>query len=202
MEPLRDWTATPSWENRDEVLARYAAGERDFPGVVIFDNYLVGEDLRDINMSGGNLRWTSFNNADLRVAILSGADLAFTCWFEADLRDADLSNARLENTNLQFADLRGADLSGASLARAHLTSIRRDGSPTFDATTIWPTDPELLDGTRMDGLLVGEWAARMTQLAHELGPNQGPAWAAIRSAAHARLTGFPAAPDGPTGLSR
>ena len=75
-----------------ELLARYAAGERNFSNA----------DLR---------------NADLGDAYLRGANLD-----GADLSNADFSNADLGDADLRGADLRGADLRGANLVGANLTN--------------------------------------------------------------------------------
>ena len=67
----------------EDILKKYAAGERIF----------CNADLSEANLSG----------ADLSEADLSGADLS----------GADLSGANLRWADLRRADLRGADLSGA-----------------------------------------------------------------------------------------
>lgn len=59
--------------NRDELLSRYANGDRDFRGV-----NLSGVDLRGVNLSGADLRGadligTDMRYADLTLATLSGA---------------------------------------------------------------------------------------------------------------------------------
>ena len=75
-----------------ELLEKYAAGERDF--------------------SGAGLLFANLNGANL-----SGANLTDT-----DLRGADLSCADLSNANFTDADLRGANLVGANLVGADLTN--------------------------------------------------------------------------------
>lgn len=42
----------------DELLTRYAAGERDFSGFGLRDIELVDTDLRDINLSSADLSST------------------------------------------------------------------------------------------------------------------------------------------------
>ena len=51
----------------EELLNRYAAGERDFTGV----------SLKGINLSGVNIRDSKLDCADLRAANLSGAKTLF-----------------------------------------------------------------------------------------------------------------------------
>jgi hypothetical protein len=94
---------------RDELLAAYEKGERNFGGV-----NLGGANLCDANLCGANLR-----GADLGGADLGGADLG-----GADLRGADLGGA-----DLGGADLRGADLGGADLGDQWIVQgpARKDG---------------------------------------------------------------------------
>ena len=72
--------------NREELLKRYSAGERDFS----CDNFsgadLSGADLRGVNLHGADLRGVNLRNADLRCADLRGANL----------RGADLSGANID----------------------------------------------------------------------------------------------------------
>lgn len=87
---------------REELLRRYAAGERDFRGADLRGANLRGADLRD-----ANLRWADLTDADLR-----GADLT-----DADLRRANLRRANLRGADLRWADLSNAYLTGAIFAR-------------------------------------------------------------------------------------
>jgi hypothetical protein len=120
---------------------------------------LCGAKLREVNLSGANLR-----NADLRDADLSGAHLrkatpqdseeipgehqneyrkairgrsaSGLLETEAKLSRANLSKANLNRANLSKADLSGADLSGADLSGADLS-----GADLRDAQAI--TNEEL-----------------------------------------------------------
>lgn len=82
------------------------AGHRDCPHCV-----LVGADLSNTCVRGGNLEGANFDGAKLTLMCMSYAD------FEgASFRGADLSGA-----NLAHADLDGADFTGAKLT---ITSFR------------------------------------------------------------------------------
>lgn len=76
--------------NREDLLKRYSAGERDFSCV-----NLRHSDLRGVDLRGAELRHANFSGADLR--------------------GANLSDANLRHSDLRGADLRGADLSGANI---------------------------------------------------------------------------------------
>ncbi len=101
--------------NKEELLAAYAAGRRDFAGVALFDAYLYRADLRFADLTGAWLQ-----GADLRHTDLRSADLIDAYLYRADLRDANLSWADLTCANLRDTNLSGANLSGADLRDADL----------------------------------------------------------------------------------
>jgi uncharacterized protein YjbI with pentapeptide repeats len=97
----------------DELLQRYAAGERNFRGVNLSDEILIwadlrGADLRGANLRGANLNWANLSRVNLIGADLRGADLAW-----ANLNNADLRWANLSEANFSAANLSGTDWSGA-----------------------------------------------------------------------------------------
>ncbi len=92
--------------DEEELLKSYAAGERNFSGII----------LPEANLSGANLSGANFSYANLSVANLSGANLQ-----EANLSHAKLNVARLSGSNLTRANLNGAILNVANLVRADLS---------------------------------------------------------------------------------
>lgn len=100
------WELPPNYtppQSAEELLARYAAGERFFDGA---------------NLGGADLA-----RANLAVARLCGANLR-----AADLDGANLAGASLRGANLRAADLRAANLARASLARANLADTDLGGT--------------------------------------------------------------------------
>ena len=87
-----------SISSADELLRKYAAGERNF---------------RRANLRGAELEYADLSAADLREANLSAADLGGADLSAADLGGADLSAANLSAVNLEGANLEGANLKGA-----------------------------------------------------------------------------------------
>ncbi len=98
-----------------ELLARYAAGERNFSGAKLSGAKLSGAKLSDAKLSGAD-----FYYADLISANLSRADLRRARLSSANLGGADLSSADLNSADFSGANLMSADLSGASLSSANL----------------------------------------------------------------------------------
>lgn len=105
--------------SEQDILSRYAAGEREFR-----HSRIPVADFRGAKLHGIDLSYT-----DMRPrAKLRGADLSDARLVEVLLTDADLSNANLRETrittawlnNVDFrgADLRGADLEGSDISGA------------------------------------------------------------------------------------
>ena len=152
--------------DREELLRRYAAGERDFSGIKSWDSHSDGIDLSGADLSGNMmdevyfarsiLKGVSFRNAelaqsclnaaDLTDADLRGANLIYTTFSSANLTNADLRRAKFHETSFDRANLTGANLSGANLARcifweANLTGANLEGASLRKASfrnTIMP----------------------------------------------------------------
>ncbi len=125
----------------DELLRRYAIGERHFLNANLRCAQLSFLSLCDINLSwaklnlanlsGSNLSKAFFIDADICEANLTDinlsqsqlvrANLTKASLLKADLKKANLSHACLVNANLSQADLRGANLFQADLSGANLT---------------------------------------------------------------------------------
>ena len=134
----------------DELLQRYARGERDFRGVELFDDEyfddepfrrkspvnLKNADLTGINLAGADLSHAGLKGVNFSYADLSGANLSNvdqieeefdTCAPMNDLQESEdvfinLSYTKLSKANLTNADLTGADLTGADLSNVDLTN--------------------------------------------------------------------------------
>jgi len=100
----------------EELLKKYANGERDFTGIV----------LCEVNLNRANLPQANFSRAILSLTNLSGANMS-----EVDLSQAKLNVARLSSTNLAGAKLNGAILNVANMIRADLSNAE-----LIDATLI------------------------------------------------------------------
>lgn len=138
----------------DELIRRYAAGERHFinanlrcamlaksalsevtlsraklSGANLIEANLIGADLTAADLSEANLSGVSLNKANLvrtnlTKANLGCADLRGANLSKANLSEACLCEADLRGANLSFAELRGSDLSKAQLLGANLTDAK------------------------------------------------------------------------------
>jgi len=117
-----------AWEiTAEELLARYADGERDFRGIELIQSegvpldssiHLEGAILRDINLRGAYLRQANLCRSDLTGADLFGVSLESAWLKRAIVRDANLHSANLSWCDLTEADLRGTDLNHMNASRA------------------------------------------------------------------------------------
>jgi hypothetical protein len=93
-------------KSRDELLTRYAAGERSF----------VGSELDSIN-----------EGIDLTGVILDGADFSDS-WIVASFRDASLKGAIFRRANVKTCDFSGANLTDADFRDAPLEATKWSGA--------------------------------------------------------------------------
>lgn len=145
-EPDESIAHDDSHPDAEDLLERYARGDRDFRGLDLHGVSLCAADLRDSNLSEADLSQVDFSDADLTDAVLTLSNLneanliqAVLCG--ANLRDANLSEAELAGANLAGADLTGADLRAADLAGACLDGTilvrtRRDDATDFSSVDL------------------------------------------------------------------
>jgi uncharacterized protein YjbI with pentapeptide repeats len=120
----------------EELLKRYAAGERNFCGVDLSGQLLRGVDLSGANLLEAKLHNTHLEQANLTGVNLSRADLHHVSLTGAILTGANLTESSLHQVNLQDANLRGADLSGASLRQIRLVGADLGGAILPDGSIL------------------------------------------------------------------
>lgn len=113
---------------REELLDRYAAGERDFAGTQLAGINLQNQDLRDIdlreaNLRGGNLRNAKFRDSDLRNIDFRDADLRVTSF-----RGSNLEGARFEGSIRRYATIDAETYSISNWTPDTLLEWRRAGA--------------------------------------------------------------------------
>lgn len=105
----------------DELIKRYAAGERNFVNANLRCALLETRNLSEANLSWSKLSWANLSEANLSTANLTAADLSEANLSQANLRQTCLVGTNLTKANLSMADLRGANLSRACLSETNLT---------------------------------------------------------------------------------
>ncbi|WP_026734895.1 pentapeptide repeat-containing protein [Fischerella sp. PCC 9605] len=111
------WVAVLNRLTTDELLRRYAIGERNFSNANLRCSKLCSLLLSEVNLS-----WAKLNFANLSGANLSKANLTAADFQDANLSDTNLSQSRLVRANLVSANLSRADLKGADLSHACLSN--------------------------------------------------------------------------------
>jgi uncharacterized protein YjbI with pentapeptide repeats len=168
----------------EELLRRYAAGERDFPGVDLsnanlniagLEDYEPGKnDLSGINLSGANLEKASINcvnlsGANLQSANLTGASLYAMALIDADLSDAILDYAEI-SADLTDAIVRGAILECTGFYRADLT--RTDFTGAYFLGVSGESPLEIWDTIMPDGKICNSnnefWSHRLPRIQKRL----------------------------------
>lgn len=104
-----------------ELIKRYAAGERDFPGIDLSFANLSQVNLSGANLSRANLQGANLQQADLSWVTLYGAHLESANLTDASLYRANMQRAKLYKAKLKGADLRAVDLTDAELMAADLS---------------------------------------------------------------------------------
>jgi uncharacterized protein YjbI with pentapeptide repeats len=115
----------------DELLKRYAAGERSFEYVELLEG------------------------SSLRGAVLAGVIFSCSWTYMVDFREADLRGASFIDSNVKISDFRGADLRGATFRGcvvcgsiwkgANLDSVIVEDTTYYGAPVEDMRDLEMLD---------------------------------------------------------
>ncbi len=100
---------------RTELLAKYAAGERNFNKVDLSGENLSNTDLRGIKLRSATLIGTDFTGTNLSNADLEGALLLDALLIRANLTAVDFRHADLTNANLKGSTTAGCDFTDAYL---------------------------------------------------------------------------------------
>ncbi len=157
--------STKKLMDAEELLARYAAGERDFIGVDLSEAHLVNANLSRANLGNANLSRAYLMDANLSSTNLSNANLVEAYLMDAVLNSANLSNASLGAADLSGANLIGAELGGANLSGTYLTYANLGGANLSGANLSYAylSDANLsnanltnadLSGARIDGTIL------------------------------------------------
>ena len=131
-EPVTDHLADPVAQ-ANQLLQRYAAGERDFTGISLIGCNLQGANLEGINLSRADLMLADLSGCLLIGAKLTGANLIGAEMVKTNLREASLGGANLIGANLSQANLNGSQLVGVNLSSATLYQARLRGADLSEA---------------------------------------------------------------------
>ena len=117
-----------------ELLERYANGERNFSSVDLSGANLIGVVLEDIifeetTLKGGKFSRSILNRANFRNANLKGTEFDMTSLNKADFRGAYLEGSLIVETSLIRANFEGAIFRGYIPAGGYtFETVMQDGS--------------------------------------------------------------------------
>lgn len=104
----------------NELLAMYAAGQRDFQGCDLSGESLAGHHLDQIILTDATLIDVRLDGASLCFANLQRANLTAAHLHRVNLLDADLSESVLKDVSAEGAMMIGANLTKSDLRSANL----------------------------------------------------------------------------------
>lgn len=127
-----------------ELLRRYASGERDFKGIILHRDDLRGAELHSVNLYGAHLSYVKLRGANLSDSNLS-ADFVFSNLRNANLRC--LNEEYISCPKFIYSDLREANLVGIEMSCVNFTGTNLQGAvisggcqeDIFLCNTIWIT---------------------------------------------------------------
>lgn len=122
----------------EELLRRYASGERDFSGVDLSYISLRDFSMFKVNFSNANLKGAKFTVAVMNYVNFSGADLSET------RLAGEFAGCSFKSAHLKGANLRGSDLTGADFTDADLFFILCDS--IYLENTIMPSGELVVEG--------------------------------------------------------
>jgi|GEM_PF-350935 len=134
------------------------AGCSDVPAPEVYWRRCVfdRQDLADVDLTGANLRDSSFKRTDLTASLLEGVDAQRAKFVTSVMQDVVLDEANLVRADLTKADLKGASLKGANLTGARMFQADLSGAD-LTGTRLDNTDflQAVLDGaTWTDGVTI------------------------------------------------
>ncbi|CDM94577.1 MULTISPECIES: Rid family detoxifying hydrolase [Limnospira] len=133
-----------------ELLDRYAEGERDFPGVDLSDTDWQGYDLSEINLEGADFSNSDFKNMVFNRANLKNCNFRGSTFQSVKFVNADLTNACFIKSDLHIIDFAWADLTGAQFGECRQFSSCEIAKATtknvnFDKLNLYSVNWSFLD---------------------------------------------------------
>jgi uncharacterized protein YjbI with pentapeptide repeats len=156
---------------REELLARYAAGERDFSGLLNSID-LSGANLSEANLSGSKdiiINKTILLRANLQDSFIEGildsdlrrANLDRINMLEGPIKNCNMEGVSLKNANLSEVGIRSTNLRSANLegtkGNFYMKDVDLTGAIGFDRQGVWAGYWQL---TLPDGTVVADWEAQ------------------------------------------
>ncbi|MBW4553946.1 MAG: pentapeptide repeat-containing protein [Aphanocapsa sp. GSE-SYN-MK-11-07L] len=141
----------------EELLERYAAGERDFSGVDLNGLDLSGTELRCIILRGADLRGASFQDSDLSGYWKKPSLIIHSDFRETNCCGADFSGATIEILDFSNAILTGASFSGAVLDKVKFIDANLVDVDWFECQIWRATMESAITDDGLDDIIWTDW---------------------------------------------
>ena len=131
---------------REELLRRYAAGERNFQHIILEYADLSGVELQNIDLIGAHFTYVNLSGINLNQCKLRSAQF----WY-CNFTDAKISSCDLESTRFFDCNLRGANTNECNLTLTHFIRVDLKGA-TLGGFGEQPC--QFWDVIRQDGVVI------------------------------------------------
>ncbi|MEG3875923.1 pentapeptide repeat-containing protein [Microcoleus sp. herbarium7] len=138
----------------EELLRRYAAGDRDFRHIILEYADLSGVELQNIDLTSAQFNYVNLSGINLNMCKLRSAQF----WY-CNFTDAKIYNSDLESTRFFDCDLRGANTSATcNLTCTRFTRVNFQGAKLGGTGE----DPcEFRDVIRQDGVFISGFTSNL-----------------------------------------
>jgi uncharacterized protein YjbI with pentapeptide repeats len=134
----------------EELLRRYAAGERNFAGARLSNSCLREADLRNCDLRGADLSGADLRRTDLRGVKLNGYRNNEGIWIYSNLSNANLSGANLEYAILNAANLSDADLTNVHFNCTEMLQVHLERANMLGSSGGWTSEGAYYRNTILD----------------------------------------------------
>jgi uncharacterized protein YjbI with pentapeptide repeats len=129
---------------REELLQRYAAGERDLQHIILEYADLNGVELQNIDLRGAQFNYVNLSRLNLHRCELGSAQF----WY-CNFREAKITSSHLEYARFFDCDFTGFNSSGCNITRVYFIRVNLQGAKLYG----FGEDPcEFWDVIRPDGV--------------------------------------------------
>ncbi|MEG3834402.1 MULTISPECIES: pentapeptide repeat-containing protein [unclassified Microcoleus] len=107
----------------EELLRRYATGDRDFRNIILEYADLSGVELQNIDLTGAQFNYVNLSRLNLHRCELGSAQF----WY-CNFREAKITSSHLEYSRFFDCDLRGFNSSRCDISSVNFTRVNLQGA--------------------------------------------------------------------------
>lgn len=143
----------------EELLRRYAAGERGFQNIILEYADLSGVELQNIDLTEAQFNYVNLSGLSLHRCELGGAN-----FLNCNLKEAKFFGCHLEYTRFFDCDFRAVNMSGCNLTSTHFIRVNFQGTKLGG----FGEDPcQFWDIIREDGVFIPGFTSNPYRSSHK-----------------------------------